>query len=227
MAVHLALDGEQLVYAPYRFERERGDDGLLLSSSPARRGLDVGQLEELSPRVGPARGLDDRSGLAFTEVELAVAPVGVGLQHSSPFREMRLRVLAAPVGREVEQGRRRIGAAEGTVVAHVDPNAPRGGFALGQHRNGGVVAVQAPRRHDVCLDQPKQGLEGRRAGAHLTGQRGQTERHALPGIALGLAVQRLASRAGESHPHALPEPYVSLSTHTAPDVRPARCRSRQ
>src|SRR3954470_8357102 len=29
-----------------------------------------------------------------------------------------------------------------------------------------------------------------------------------------------ASRAGESHPHALPEPYVSLSTHTAPDVQP-------
>src|SRR3954453_5574114 len=30
----------------------------------------------------------------------------------------------------------------------------------------------------------------------------------------------LASRAGESHPHALPEPYVTLSRHTAPDVRP-------
>src|SRR3954462_11680338 len=29
----------------------------------------------------------------------------------------------------------------------------------------------------------------------------------------------LASRAGESHPHALPEPYVTLSRHTAPDVR--------
>ena len=30
----------------------------------------------------------------------------------------------------------------------------------------------------------------------------------------------LASRAGDSHPHALPEPYVTLSSHTAPDVRP-------
>ena len=29
-----------------------------------------------------------------------------------------------------------------------------------------------------------------------------------------------ASRAGESHPHALSEPYVSLSTHTAPSFRP-------
>src|SRR3954452_14534462 len=33
----------------------------------------------------------------------------------------------------------------------------------------------------------------------------------------------LASRAGESHPHALPEPYVTLSRHTAPGVRPFPC----
>src|SRR5881397_2319234 len=37
----------------------------------------------------------------------------------------------------------------------------------------------------------------------------------------------LASRAGESHPHALPEPYVTLSRHTAPDVRPFPYRKRQ
>ena len=37
----------------------------------------------------------------------------------------------------------------------------------------------------------------------------------------------LASRAGESHPHALPEPYVTLSSHTAPDVRPLAYRKRQ
>src|SRR3954452_1789305 len=37
----------------------------------------------------------------------------------------------------------------------------------------------------------------------------------------------LASRAGESHPHALPEPYVTLSRHTAPDVRPFPCTKRQ
>ena len=36
-----------------------------------------------------------------------------------------------------------------------------------------------------------------------------------------------ASRAGESHPRALPEPYVSLSTHTAPSVRPWPCKSGQ
>ena len=47
---------------------------------------------------------------------------------------------------------------------------------------------------------------------------------ALGDSAFGL---HLASRAGESHPHALPEPYVTLSSHTAPDVRPFACRKRQ
>src|SRR6267378_3218174 len=37
----------------------------------------------------------------------------------------------------------------------------------------------------------------------------------------------LASRAGESHPHALLEPYVNLSIHTAPDVRRLTFRKRQ
>jgi hypothetical protein len=41
------------------------------------------------------------------------------------------------------------------------------------------------------------------------------------------ADKHLASRAGESHPRALPEPYVTLSRHTAPDVRPFPCRKRQ
>ena len=106
MPVHLALDGEQLVHAPHGFERQRRDHGNLLLRPLPSRTLDVGQLEELSPRVGPARGLDDRCGLALAEVELAVAPIGVGLQHTGPVREVRLRVLAPSVGREVEQGRR-------------------------------------------------------------------------------------------------------------------------
>ena len=42
-----------------------------------------------------------------------------------------------------------------------------------------------------------------------------------------MRIDDLASRAGESHPRALPEPYVTLSRHTAPDVRPLPCRRRQ
>ena len=42
-----------------------------------------------------------------------------------------------------------------------------------------------------------------------------------------LVDQDVASRAGESHPHALLEPYVNLSAHTAPDVQPLTYKSRQ
>lgn len=38
---------------------------------------------------------------------------------------------------------------------------------------------------------------------------------------------QLASRAGESHPHALPKPYVTLSDHTASDVQPSTCSTCQ
>ena len=41
------------------------------------------------------------------------------------------------------------------------------------------------------LDPPDQRRQHRAAGAHLVGQGRQAERHALPGIAFGLAVQRL------------------------------------
>jgi hypothetical protein len=48
-----------------------------------------------------------------------------------------------------------------------------------------------------------------------------------PMLLRGEADDDLASRAGGSHPHALPEPYVTLSSHTAPDVRPFAYRKRQ
>ena len=40
------------------------------------------------------------------------------------------------------------------------------------------------------------------------------------GFNLNITGLSLASRPGESHPQALPEPYVNLSAHTAPDVLP-------
>jgi len=38
---------------------------------------------------------------------------------------------------------------------------------------------------------------------------------------------KLASRPGEFHPQALLEPCLNLSVHTAPDVRPLTCSTRQ
>src|SRR5712664_476082 len=64
--------------------------------------------------------------------------------------------------------------------------------------------------------------------------RDQLDDHAIADEWLGAPVLAdegeeavLASRAGESHPHALLEPYVNLSIHTAPDVRRLTCRKRQ
>lgn len=45
--------------------------------------------------------------------------------------------------------------------------------------------------HDMGLEAARQGGQHRAAGAHLIGQGREAEWHALPGIALGLSVQRL------------------------------------
>ena len=46
-----------------------------------------------------------------------------------------LRMFTAPVTRVIEHRRRRPGAAEGRIVADIDPTAPGVGLALGQHGN--------------------------------------------------------------------------------------------
>ena len=100
-------------------------------------------------------------------------------------------MLAAAIARVVEHRPRRRGTAERPVVAHVGPEAGDVGLAPGQDRHGGVVAVQPLGGHDMGLQAVEQRHQHGRAGADLVGQRGQAERHALAGIALGLAVERL------------------------------------
>jgi len=65
------------------------------------------------------------------------------------------------------------------------------GLALGQDRHDGVIAVQSLSREDVVLDPPDQRRQHRAAAAYMVGQSRQAERHALKGIAIGLAVERL------------------------------------
>ena len=115
-----------------------GESGIsLLSDSLAARVLlDVGQNEELAPRMRPARRLPDRAGLAVREIELVVAVVGVRLQDAGVAREMRLRMLAPPIARVMEDRGRRPGAAERPIVANIDPEPAGVGLAFGQHRHG-------------------------------------------------------------------------------------------
>src|SRR5436190_2766609 len=72
-----------------------------------------------------------------------------------------------------------------------NPASPGIGLALGQDRHGGVVAVQPLSGEDMCLDPPEEGCQHRTAATHLIGQGRQAEGYALPGVAFGLAVERL------------------------------------
>jgi hypothetical protein len=54
LSIDLALDGEDRVHAPDRLDGKRRDDRQLA----ARFGGDVGQHEELAPRMRPARRLN-------------------------------------------------------------------------------------------------------------------------------------------------------------------------
>ena len=126
-------------------------------------------------------------------------------------------------------GRRRRRAEERPIVAHVNPQ-PTG---LGptqpwsQHRDSRVVAVDLLCGEDVAADRRHDRIEqpGRLANPVAQGRAVQFD--PLAGVDLALTIQRQASRAGEFHPRALPEPYVNLSAHTAPSVRPWPYRSGQ
>src|SRR4030081_2681786 len=104
---------------------------------------------------------------------------------------MSLAVLAGAIARVIKHRRRRVLAAEWTIVAHVNPASPGVGLALGQNRHGGVVTVQALGREDMGFKPSEQRRQHRAAGADLIGQGRQAEGHSLLGVALGLAVQWL------------------------------------
>src|SRR5258708_3824722 len=113
-AVDLALDGEDLVDAANRLDRQW-------------RLPQIGQHKELAPAVGPARRFGDPAGSALGVVEIIEAGIGVGLQDTDPAREMPARMLATPVTRVEEHGGRRIAAAARSVIPHVEPALAKAG----------------------------------------------------------------------------------------------------
>src|SRR5271165_1184019 len=77
------------------------------------------------------------------------------------------------------------------VVAHINPASPSVGLPFGQDRHRRVVAVQSLGRENVSLNPPEERRQRSAATTHLIGQGRQTEGYALPGVAFGLAVERL------------------------------------
>lgn len=72
---------EQGIEALHGFERDRVDHAAVLAAALlAGRAYDIGQLEELPPRMGKAASLEHGSGVAALAIELVVAAIGIGLQ---------------------------------------------------------------------------------------------------------------------------------------------------
>ena len=192
LSVDRPLDVEQGVDPADHFQRQGRDHCRRLALSLATGVLgQIGHDEERASGVDPAGRFEDRARRAAGLVELAVAAIGVGLEDPGVVGQMRLGMLAGPIARVVEHCRRRRRPAERLVVAHIDPDSAGVGLALGQDRHRGVVAMQALGAQDVRLEALEQRHQRCRAAAHLVGQGRQADRHALPGIALGLAVERL------------------------------------
>ena len=101
------------------------------------------------------------------------------------------RMLVLSIARGVIERCRRCVTAKGPVVTDISPDAPRHRLALGQDRNGGVVAMQALGSQDVALNQRMKRLQGGCAGANLVGQRRHAQIDAFAPVSFALAVQRL------------------------------------
>ena len=117
-----ALDLKQGVELLHGFERDRVDQACVLAAALlAGCAFDVGELEELAPRVSEAACFEHRAGQPAGCVKLVVAGIGVSLQEPRPGGEMRAWMLGAPVAGIVEQRRRRCRTGERPVIAHIDP----------------------------------------------------------------------------------------------------------
>src|SRR3954471_21805246 len=108
--------------------------------------------------------LGDRAGRTTGGIELPKARVGIGLQDAGVACQKGLRVLT-PAIRRVEVGcrwwRR---PAKGPVIPHHCPQPSGPGFALGQHRHGRVIGMDARAGKHMRLDRLDQWLERDRDG---------------------------------------------------------------
>ena len=140
-------------------------------------------------------------GFAPGVVEFAVAAIGIGLQDSGNSRRDALGMLARAIARVIEHRRRRILAAEGPVIADIDPASPVSVLPLA---STGTV-VSSPCSRSAANTWASNALEDRvqhaAAGADLIGQRRQAQRYAFTGVALGLPVQWLMLAELLKHDH--------------------------
>jgi len=138
-----------------------------------------------------ARCFGNWSWFAGAVIEFIETRKRIGLHHACPTGQMLARIGAVPGSRVFEEGRRRILAAERSVIAHVDPNAPELGFLLRQDRNRGVVSVHTFGGEDVIAQPGDNRLKRNHARPDPIGERGRVDLDAFARIGRALTVQRL------------------------------------
>jgi len=185
--IDVMFDGEERIDARHRFQRQRRHGRQLA----ARLGGDIGEHEELASGMRPAGRLDDRHRSAAGFVETVEPGIGIGLQNPAIAGEVTFRVIAGAVAGIEKHSRRRIAAAEGPVVAHINPGPSGHRLALGQHRHRRVIAMNAAAGKDMGANKVVERAQHYGTAADLIGQRRQAQIHALPRIALCLPVERL------------------------------------
>ena len=185
-AVDLPLVGED------RVDLADGCDGQRCGRRSACLG-EIGELVESPSTMRPAERFGHGPAGARRPIEPGEAAVGVGLQDPGIAGEVKLRMLAAAIAGIAEERRRRAdpALAEGPVVANIDPQSAGHGLALGQHRHGGVVAVQALGAEHVAADELVERHQHGGAGADVIGHGRHVDRDAFASIALALPVERL------------------------------------
>ncbi len=188
LADDLAFQREDRIELLHRRECDRRDH---LRAVVARARCDVGKLEQIASRMGPASDRRDRTRLAIGLVKRVEAAIGIGLQNPAVAGEMPFGMRAAAIGRVVVDRGRRRGAAKRTIVTHIGPQPAGPGLSLGQHRHGGVIAMDPLGREHVMLDEFEQRQQRGRAGADMIGHGRHRKLDALARKLLALPVQRL------------------------------------
>ena len=149
------------------------------------------RIDYFTPAVAPTVGkLERRTTLALGPLQPIVTGEAIDLQHAVKTDEHLFRMQAGTPRRIAEHHARRIGAAEGALIARQRPQVA--GLDLAppriEYRGGGLVHEQL----GGALEQPGHSLDDGRqmegGAADPVGQRRPVDWHAVAGKNLGLAV---------------------------------------
>ena len=188
-AVNGALDVEDRVDTADRFHCQRRDGGLFAALLELRG--NIGQLEEIAARMAPAQGAGQRRRQAVAMEQGIIAGIGISLKNASPTAQMAHRMLAPPVAGIMEDRCGRCRSAKRSIIPNIGPDPARIGLGLGQHWHCRIIAMQPLCGQDMRLDQQIERRQRSGAGADLIGQGRKAQFHALAGVAVTLAVERL------------------------------------